>query len=44
MKSERFNSFSCSRVITFAGMPELGFPGKASVGFCKSPYLRNPNP
>jgi plasmid replication initiation protein len=27
-----------------SGMPELGFPGKAFVGFCKSRYLRNPNP
>lgn len=27
-----------------SGMPELGFPGKAFVGFCKSRYQRNPNP
>lgn len=27
-----------------SGMPELGFPGKAFVGFCKKRYLRNPNP
>ena len=27
-----------------SGMPELGFPGKAFVAFCKSRYLRNPNP
>lgn len=27
-----------------SGMPELGFPGKAFVGFCKSRYQRRPNP
>jgi hypothetical protein len=27
-----------------SGMPELGFPGKAFAAFCKSRYLRNPNP
>jgi plasmid replication initiation protein len=27
-----------------SGMPELGYPGKAFVGFCKSRYQRNPNP
>jgi plasmid replication initiation protein len=27
-----------------SGMPALGFPGKAFVGFCKSRYLRRPNP
>jgi plasmid replication initiation protein len=27
-----------------SGMPELGFPGKAFVAFCKSRYQRNPNP
>ena len=27
-----------------SGMPELGFPGKAFVGFCKQRHLRNPNP
>jgi plasmid replication initiation protein len=27
-----------------SGMPELGFPGKAFVGFCKARYLRKPNP
>ena len=27
-----------------SGMPELGFPGKAFVGFCKKRYQMNPNP
>lgn len=27
-----------------SGTPELGFPGKAFVGFCKQRYLRNPKP
>lgn len=27
-----------------SGMPELGFPAKAFVGFCKSRYQRKPNP
>lgn len=27
-----------------SGMPELGFPGKAFVAFCKSRYQRKPNP
>lgn len=27
-----------------SGMPELGNPGKAFVGFCRSRYQRNPNP
>jgi plasmid replication initiation protein len=27
-----------------SGMPELGFPGKAFVGFCKKRYEFNPNP
>ncbi len=27
-----------------SGMPELGFPGKAFVGFCKNRYARRPNP
>lgn len=27
-----------------SGMPELGFPGKAFVGFCKSRHQRHPNP
>jgi plasmid replication initiation protein len=27
-----------------SGMPELGFPGRAFIGFCKARYLRNPNP
>ena len=27
-----------------SGMPEIVFPGKAFVGFCKSRYKRNPNP
>jgi plasmid replication initiation protein len=27
-----------------SGMPELGFPGKAFIGFCKARYQRNPNP
>jgi plasmid replication initiation protein len=27
-----------------SGMPELGFPQKAFVAFCKSRYQRNPNP
>jgi plasmid replication initiation protein len=27
-----------------SGMPEIVFPGKAFVGFCKSRYQRNPNP
>lgn len=27
-----------------SGMPELGSPGKAFVGFCRARYLRNPNP
>jgi plasmid replication initiation protein len=27
-----------------SGMPELGFPGKAFVGFCKKRYQMKPNP
>ena len=27
-----------------SGMPELGFPGKAFIGFCKSRHQRKPNP
>ena len=27
-----------------SGMPELGFPGKAFVAFCKKQYERRPNP
>lgn len=27
-----------------SGMPELGSPGKAFVGFCRSKHRRNPNP
>jgi plasmid replication initiation protein len=27
-----------------SGMPELGSPGKAFVGFCRSKHQRNPNP
>ncbi len=27
-----------------SGTPELGFPGKAFIGFCKARYLRQPNP
>ena len=27
-----------------SGRPELGFPAKAFVGFCKSRYQRKPNP
>jgi len=27
-----------------SGMPELGSPAKAFVGFCKSRYKRRPNP
>ena len=27
-----------------SGTPELGFPGKAFIGFCKARYQRKPNP
>ena len=27
-----------------SGTPELGFPGKAFIGFCKKRYERKPNP
>lgn len=27
-----------------SGMPELGNPGKAFIGFCRARYQRNPNP
>jgi hypothetical protein len=27
-----------------SGMPELGFPGKAFVAFCKKRYQMKPNP
>jgi hypothetical protein len=39
-------SWSRSRAIGWveSGMPELGFPDKAFVGFCKQRYQRKPNP